>query len=693
MSTAVTSVREKAKGHWREILAALGIRVPMNPKQKAPCPACGGTDRFRFDDQEGRGTWYCNQCDPKAGDGFALLMNVRGCDFPDAIALVEEELGTPRRSRNGNSMNSTTQPKTPIAVSIPPGELGKTLFCYELAHGTPAFYVHRKEQSNGKKSFPQWGPTPNGDRWQCNLDHVVKPKPLYRLPEILAADPNALIVVHEGEKCVHAHVSADLPGIPTTTSGGAGNAKDTDFAPLAGHPVAVCPDHDEPGVRHASQVAALAQVAGAASVKLVHLPNLPEKGDVVDWLDLGGTVHQFQALLDTGEEVDAPTPPSALDAAAVSYRSREASMRAEEDQNTSNAGPDQVATPASLLFMDAGSFLAQTFPPTTFYIEGLLSDDGGGWIAGEEKLGKTFWMLHEAVCLALGKPVAGRFAVPTPRRVVIIEEEDSPRRTHRRLRAIVAGVGVDPDDPEILRQLAERLHLAVWQGFTVDSEDMVKRLDAELARLEPDVCYIDVLRKISRKDLNKGEHAGALLGALDELRRRHGVLFRIVAHNRKSQGTYRAGRGSQELAGSHQLSAWAENSLFFEPIGKKAGQVKLEIQGKDAPPSSAFRLLIESDGPMEDPDAIRLRVEELKTTSPGEEWKERVYEALMTLSPDESLSPKEGRAGISVKQLMDALRCSDKTIRNAIELLKEQDRCLEIGTLSKGAKLYEVKAL
>ncbi|NYY79755.1 hypothetical protein DMH17_06695 [Raoultella planticola] len=35
---------------------------------------CGGADRFRFDDKEGRGTWFCNQCG--AGDGLKLVEKV-----------------------------------------------------------------------------------------------------------------------------------------------------------------------------------------------------------------------------------------------------------------------------------------------------------------------------------------------------------------------------------------------------------------------------------------------------------------------------------------------------------------------------------------------------------------------------------------------------------------------------------------
>lgn len=55
----VSQAEKAARGHWSRILPALGVNVLKNRHQ--PCPVCAGKDRFRFDDQEGRGTWFCNQ--------------------------------------------------------------------------------------------------------------------------------------------------------------------------------------------------------------------------------------------------------------------------------------------------------------------------------------------------------------------------------------------------------------------------------------------------------------------------------------------------------------------------------------------------------------------------------------------------------------------------------------------------------
>lgn len=46
----IREVTTAAAGNWPYVLAGLSIDVPDSSRRHAPCPACGGTDRFRFDD-------------------------------------------------------------------------------------------------------------------------------------------------------------------------------------------------------------------------------------------------------------------------------------------------------------------------------------------------------------------------------------------------------------------------------------------------------------------------------------------------------------------------------------------------------------------------------------------------------------------------------------------------------------------
>ncbi|MGU5667613.1 primase-helicase zinc-binding domain-containing protein [Aeromonas hydrophila] len=93
---SAAAVTAAAQGQWREILTANGIKLP-DPKRRSGCPVCGGKGRFRFDDQEGRGTWLCNQCgkDGKcgAGDGLSLYQKATGQSMSEAIRSLASYLG------------------------------------------------------------------------------------------------------------------------------------------------------------------------------------------------------------------------------------------------------------------------------------------------------------------------------------------------------------------------------------------------------------------------------------------------------------------------------------------------------------------------------------------------------------------------------------------------------------------------
>ena len=91
MQSCKPKTAELAIGHWPHILSALGIDARHLTNRHGPCPACGGQDRFRFDDKNGRGTWYCSQCG--AGDGFGLIQRVFGWSFGEAARQVDRVVG------------------------------------------------------------------------------------------------------------------------------------------------------------------------------------------------------------------------------------------------------------------------------------------------------------------------------------------------------------------------------------------------------------------------------------------------------------------------------------------------------------------------------------------------------------------------------------------------------------------------
>lgn len=91
----IREVTAAATDRWPEILDFIGVNVPASPRTHTACPACGGKDRFRFDDN-GRGSHICNQCG--AGDGLDLIAKVRCCDITTAAQLAADALGIDYRT-------------------------------------------------------------------------------------------------------------------------------------------------------------------------------------------------------------------------------------------------------------------------------------------------------------------------------------------------------------------------------------------------------------------------------------------------------------------------------------------------------------------------------------------------------------------------------------------------------------------
>ena len=157
---------------------------------------------------------------------------------------------------------------------------------------------------DGRKRFYQRHH--DGADWVNNLKGVDLV--LYRLPELLSADVGTRVYIVEGEKDVDRLVSMGL--VATTNPMGAGKWRAKYARWLQGRRVVVIPDNDppdpkrhglRPGLDHAHEVADSLR-PHLDELKLLFLADLPEKGDVSDWLDAGGTAAQMEALADAALE-------------------------------------------------------------------------------------------------------------------------------------------------------------------------------------------------------------------------------------------------------------------------------------------------------------------------------------------------------------------------------------------------------
>ena len=204
-------------------------------------------------------------------------------------------------SRNSNEPESN-KPKTLVAT-----------FSYEYEKGKEAYQIRRFDLGNGNKTFEAWHKK-NGEYVSGMGEYKGKPI-LYHQPEIpdWIADSKR-IYSPEGER--KADIIISKGGAATTSPFGAGRNKwKPEYSKaLAGAEVIVLPDNDKPG-RDFAQSKAASLYGIAKSIKILELPGLPEKSDIIDWFNAGGTFEQLERLASEAPEWKPPQ-----DKVAVGFR-------------------------------------------------------------------------------------------------------------------------------------------------------------------------------------------------------------------------------------------------------------------------------------------------------------------------------------------------------------------------------------
>lgn len=245
-----------------------------------------------------------------------------GCTYPKNLISTDEKIKRKTQEKNAKTFGlKTTLSSTPSAPKYTPPDLAPNvplgppvgLYNYQDEAGALVLQVLRFEP----KTFRQR--RPEGSGWNWGVKGVRKLP--YRLPELLAAPADAPVFIVEGEKDADALAALGL--VATCNAGGAGKwgAEHAQF--LAGRAVVVLPDKDEAGANHAAVVRrSLRNIAQRVAV--VDLPDLPDKGDVSDWLAAGGTA---QALLDLAQQ--ATKQPAPQEAAAKEGKRNQADLLVE----------------------------------------------------------------------------------------------------------------------------------------------------------------------------------------------------------------------------------------------------------------------------------------------------------------------------------------------------------------------------
>ncbi len=259
---------------------------------RARCPAHNGNSDNSLSIKEG-------------DDGRALLICRADCDLKDIVDALDLSVvdlfaqnGRPDPKAKKATGKSKSEERTLTTDELPDG----TYWEFTSPAGEVLYIQRHKREYYLKVGEDKWV------TYKGVLDDIAQV--LYGLPELIDGVRAGKTVYHvEGPKDVE--TARKRLGVVATTSGSTSSWKLGFRAHYTGADVVVIPDKDDPGRKYAEAVAQdLLQVA--KSVKMVHLPDLPEGGDLTDWLDSGHTPEEFFTVVEETEifapEEDEPWP-------------------------------------------------------------------------------------------------------------------------------------------------------------------------------------------------------------------------------------------------------------------------------------------------------------------------------------------------------------------------------------------------
>lgn len=202
-----------------------------------------------------KGLWHCFGC-KAGGDAIEFVKMINNVEFGEALKILSDQYGhgapaapLPHQQESAPVILQKSVPKNSPPPPSKHYKLGEPVhrWTYHNADGSIAFHVDRYDTEDGKEMRPlSWGgKADDAPSWQWK--HMPKDRPLYNLPRIIA-EPDAPIMVVEGEKAADAAQKLTPAIIVTTWAGGGSAIQKTDWKPLEGRNVLLWPDADQPGI-------------------------------------------------------------------------------------------------------------------------------------------------------------------------------------------------------------------------------------------------------------------------------------------------------------------------------------------------------------------------------------------------------------------------------------------------------------
>jgi hypothetical protein len=273
----------------------------------------------------------------EGNDGTILLHCHAGCKTEEILRARNLAWGDLKSESSRRSTSSSLASRRGFATE------GETVQWLERKNGK-ASVVWRYQDENGTHvgSILRWSTSDGGKMirpisvhgGEWHVQGMTAPHPLYALADVIKS---SMVVVTEGEKAADA--ARRLGYVATTSAHGAKSARQTDWAHLGGKDVVILPDNDDEGRSYADDVRSLlANCDPRPVVRVVQLPDLPEKGDIADLVEATGDEgldalrRQIDKLIEACPPVDleavsTPTEPAFEGVADRNLGARTASER------------------------------------------------------------------------------------------------------------------------------------------------------------------------------------------------------------------------------------------------------------------------------------------------------------------------------------------------------------------------------
>ncbi len=170
---------------------------------------------------------------------------------------------------------------------------------YRNEQGKLLFQTVKYIKEGGKKSFYQRHQENGG--WISDIKGIGRV--LYRLPELIASDPDAPVLIPEGEKDVDNLRELGFVATCNPMGAGKGKWKKEYNGYLENRKVILLPDNDKEGKDH-TQEKGNSLFGTANTIKYLELPGLKKKEDVSDWIARGGTKEKLLDLIEKAPEFE-----------------------------------------------------------------------------------------------------------------------------------------------------------------------------------------------------------------------------------------------------------------------------------------------------------------------------------------------------------------------------------------------------